>query len=296
MTDKTSSPPDRGSAVLIGIIVFLSLRVGRPVGRALLYPICLYFIAFAPSARQASIQYLTIVLGRRPAWHEVFRHFHVHAGVLLDRFFLLARGTQGFELEIHGLEIIEEEKRRQGGCVLLGSHLGSFDVLRCLAAKDNVAVKAMMDVDVSRKFNRILESVDKSFSDSVIPLGTPTSLIAAGQFVRRGGFVALLGDRAIGGDKLIDVSFFGRSARLPVGPLMLAATLKVPVIFFCGLFVRDRVYHIHFEQCPPLPAGNARSLSDTDMRRWMQDYANRLEHHCRQSPYNWFNFYDFWAR
>jgi predicted LPLAT superfamily acyltransferase len=81
-----------------------------------------------------------------------------------------------------------------------------------------------------------------------------------------------------------------------MGPLMLAAALKVPVIFFAGLFVRDRVYSIHFEQCPEPPAGNPRSISDGDMRRWMQDYADRLERHCRESPYNWFNFYDFWAR
>lgn len=294
MTDNTR--PDRGSAILIRVIVFLSLRVGRPIGRLLLYPISLYFIIFAPSARRASIQYLMIVLGRPPAWREVFRHFHVHAGVLLDRFFLLTRGFEDFELQIHGLDIIEEQKGRQQGCVLLGSHLGSFDALRCLAAEHKVAVKAMMDVEVSRKFNSILQSVDKSFAETVIPLGQPTSLIAAGQFLRRGGFVALLGDRAIGGDKLIDVSFFGRSARLPVGPLMLAVTLKVPVIFFTGLYVRDRVYSIHFEQCPDLPAGHARSLADEDVRRWMQDYAGRLEHHCRQSPYNWFNFHDFWAQ
>jgi hypothetical protein len=25
-------------------------------------------------------------------------------------------------------------------------------------------------------------------------------------------------------------------------------------------------------------------------------YAARLEHHARQAPYNWFNFYDFWER
>ena len=295
MTDKTARP-DRGSETLLRVIVFLSLRVGRPVGRALLYPICLYFIAFAPSARQASVEYLTIVFGRRPTWTEVFRHFHVHASVLLDRFFLLARGVKGFELQIEGLDVIEAQKRRQQGCVLLGSHLGSFDLLRGLAAEHKVAVKAMMDVDVSRKFNTILESVDGTAADDIIPLGQPTSLIAAGQFLRRGGFVALLGDRAIGGDKLIDVSFLGKTARLPLGPLMLAAALKVPVIFFAGLFVRDRVYRIHFEQCPEPPAGNPRSLSESDMRRWMQDYADRLERHCRQSPYNWFNFYDFWAR
>jgi predicted LPLAT superfamily acyltransferase len=296
MTDNTATRPDRGSATLLRVIVFLSLRIGRPVGRALLYPICLYFIAFAPSARRASAAYLTVVFGRRPAWTEVFRHFHVHASVLLDRFFLLARGLHGFDLQIHGLDVIEEQKRRQQGCVLIGSHLGSFDLLRGLAAEHKVAVKAMMDVDVSRKFNSILESVDGTVTDDIIPLGQPTSLIAASQFLRRGGFVALLGDRAIGGDKLVDVSFFGKPARLPMGPLMLAAALKVPVIFFAGLFVRDRVYSIHFEQCPEPPAGNPRSISDGDMRRWMQDYADRLERHCRESPYNWFNFYDFWAR
>src|SRR5262245_19113037 len=112
MIDKTASRPDRGSATLLRIAVLLSLRVGRPVGRTLLYPICLYFIAFAPSARQASIDYLTIVFGRRPRWTEVFRHFHVHAGVLLDRFFLLARGVKGFELQIEGLDVIEAQKRR----------------------------------------------------------------------------------------------------------------------------------------------------------------------------------------
>jgi predicted LPLAT superfamily acyltransferase len=27
----------------------------------------------------------------------------------------------------------------------------------------------------------------------------------------------------------------------------------------------------------------------------MQRYVTRLEFHCRRAPYNWFNFYDFWA-
>ena len=27
----------------------------------------------------------------------------------------------------------------------------------------------------------------------------------------------------------------------------------------------------------------------------MQCYAERLEHHARRAPDNWFNFYDFWA-
>ena len=26
----------------------------------------------------------------------------------------------------------------------------------------------------------------------------------------------------------------------------------------------------------------------------LQDYVARLERLCREAPYNWFNFYDFW--
>ena len=28
---------------------------------------------------------------------------------------------------------------------------------------------------------------------------------------------------------------------------------------------------------------------------WTQRYAARLEHYCCKAPYQWFNFYDFWA-
>jgi predicted LPLAT superfamily acyltransferase len=28
----------------------------------------------------------------------------------------------------------------------------------------------------------------------------------------------------------------------------------------------------------------------------IERYAAVLEHYCRTDPYNWFNFFDFWAR
>ncbi|MGA7986605.1 MAG: glycosyltransferase family 2 protein, partial [Burkholderiales bacterium] len=34
---------------------------------------------------------------------------------------------------------------------------------------------------------------------------------------------------------------------------------------------------------------------EASLRPWVERYAARLEHHCREAPYNWFNFYDFWA-
>jgi predicted LPLAT superfamily acyltransferase len=33
---------------------------------------------------------------------------------------------------------------------------------------------------------------------------------------------------------------------------------------------------------------------EDDIRRWTQQYADRLAHYSRNATDNWFNFYDFW--
>jgi predicted LPLAT superfamily acyltransferase len=32
------------------------------------------------------------------------------------------------------------------------------------------------------------------------------------------------------------------------------------------------------------------------LRGYVARYAGRLEHHARAEPFQWFNFFDFWAR
>jgi hypothetical protein len=36
------------------------------------------------------------------------------------------------------------------------------------------------------------------------------------------------------------------------------------------------------------------ALSPAAVGEIVQRYADRLAHHARTAPYNWFNFYDFW--
>jgi predicted LPLAT superfamily acyltransferase len=278
------------------LIAFLSLRMGRPVGRALLYPICLYFLAFAPTARRSSRAYLSLALQQRPTLWNVFRHLHVHASVLLDRVFAMAGGTQKFDLQVHGLDTIEDHVRSKRGCILISGHIGSFDMLRSLAEEHAVAVKVMMYTSMSKKFNAMLETLNPRLAEAIIPLGLPTSLIAAGQFIRQGGMVAILGDRLVGGEKAVEARFFGRLARFPVGPLLLSTTLQVPIVFVASLYEGRRRYSVYFENLSQPSDDRRRALTDANMREWAERYAQRLEHYCRRSPYNWFNFYDFWAR
>jgi predicted LPLAT superfamily acyltransferase len=294
VTDSWVKHRERGSSVLIKLLVFLSIRIGRSFGRAILYPICCYFVAFAPRVRRASQKYLSLALGRPPTIRDVFHHLYVHASVLLDRVFLLVDGTRRFDLSFEGIQIIERQLTAKQGCILLGAHIGSFEILRALAEDHDVPVKVMMYMGMSQRLNQVLTSLNSSFLDHIIPLGDPMGLITAGQFVREGGMVAILGDRAIGNEETFEASFFGLPVAFPTGPLRLSAVLQVPVIFFVGLYEGDNVYRIRFEKLSDPPAHQNRELSSDDLATWVDRYSRCLERQCRDSPYNWFNFFDVW--
>lgn len=294
------SPPwlrqqERGSPFLIRFISWITLVLGRPVGRSLLYPITLYFVLFSPRARRASRRFLARALQRPATFADVFRHYHTFAITILDRICLLA-GRQGyFDVEVRGAETLLERVAARQGCILLGSHLGSFDLLRTLAeGLPELRVRPLMYRANSLKINALLDAVNPRLADQVIALGETDSLLRVKEAIDRGEVVGILGDRTLQEEKTVECPFFGLPCRFPAGPLLLAGLLGTPVVLFFGLYQGGRRYRIQFEL---LTAGvrleqdrRAREASD-----WTRRFAARLEHYCRQAPYNWFNFYDFWG-
>ena len=149
--------------------------------------------------------------------------------------------------------------------------------------------------DNGRKLNAVLEAIDPRFSLDVIPLGRVDSMLRVESALESGAFVGMLGaDRMIMGEDTVTCSFFGAPARIPVGPFRLAAMLKRPIVFMVGLYRGGNRYDIHFE-----PLADLREVDREDraaaIEEAVQRYVERLEHYCRMAPYNWFNFYDYWA-
>src|SRR6185295_7219346 len=125
---------ERGSLAVMKGGVRLLLSVGHAFGRLLLYPTCAYFLASSRQARAASREYLGRVLGRPARLLEVARHYLTFAQTLHDRVYFLAGRTGEFAIEQHGLDVVEKTLAKGKGCLLLGSHLGSFEVLRVIGS------------------------------------------------------------------------------------------------------------------------------------------------------------------
>jgi predicted LPLAT superfamily acyltransferase len=287
--------PERGSRLAMRLLAWLTLKLGRPLTRLLLHPICLYFVLFSPRARRASLDYLRRVLGRRAGLRDVWRHYHAFASTVHDRIYLLAGRYDYFDVTLSAPPEVLALLRAGRGCILLGSHLGSFEILRARGFADRVPpVNVLMHLGNAGKINSVLDRLAPALAARVIPPGDPASLLRVRECLARGELVGMLGDRLWRNERSCSCAFLGARARFPLGPLLLAGLLEAPVVLFFGLYRGGRRYELRLEPfaetIPLVPGGR-----DAAVQPWVERYVARLEHHCRAAPYNWFNFYDFWA-
>jgi len=286
---------ERGSQAAMRALIWTTLALGRRVGRAFLYPTCAYFVLFSPRLRRASADYLRRVLGRPPRAADLLRHTHAFAATLLDRVYLRTGRYGYFDVRVDAPAALLTDLRAGRGCVLLGSHLGSFEILRAAGLAEGApTVNMLMRVEGGEKINSVMEALAPEAAPRVIPLGRPESLLRAQECLERGEIVGILADRSLRNERDCSCEFLGAPARFPLGPLLLAGLLQAPVILAFGLYRGGRRYEVRLEPFAERIALERRDREGS-LRPWVERYAARLEHHCRSAPYNWFNFYDYWA-
>jgi predicted LPLAT superfamily acyltransferase len=292
--DRWVALQERGTPASLEVIAWIAVRLGRTVARLLLYPITLYFVISAHAARRASYEFLRRARGHSVHWWHVFRHFHCFAATILDRLYLLRGELDRFCVTIHGKEVLQRQIETGKGAILLGAHLGSFEVLRTLGVtQGHCPLKVLMDTAHNQNITRFFDSLNPSVADTVIAPDRPDTLLRVRESLGAGYSVGMLGDRVFGADKTTRCEFFGAPATFPVGPILLAAVVHCPVVLFFGLYRGGNRYEIHFEHFADEITLN-RDRRAQDVQSWTQRYAARLENYARLEPYNWFNFYSFW--
>lgn len=298
MTAHWQDQREGGDRFSIGVMINAALRCGRRGFQRLLYPIALYFFLRRGPERRASRDYLARVFGRRAKWWEVLKHIHCFAVTLSDRIFLLANGEREFEIEVTGVELLQERIAQGRGVLLVGSHQGSFEVLRTLSARcPEVPLRVLLDKQKTPAMTELFELLAPEVGEAVIDVsqGGAAIALAVAEACSNGGMVALLADRGRSHEVLRSVNFLGEPAPFPIGPWLLASTLQVPVILCFGIYRGGSRYSLSFEPFAErieIPRDARHQALDQVLAR----YAERLEHYARAYPYNWFNFYDFWQQ
>ena len=240
-------------------------------------------------------------LGRPATWRDLYRHIHTFASTVLDRVYFVRGQMQDFDLQMHGDAGCDETLAERRGGFLLGAHLGSFEALHAAGKSfPGMRVTMVMYPDNARKIHSVLQAVAPDFKLAVIAIGKPGSTLAIRDALDDGKLVGLLGDRVLGAASArsgsIGDSLPGRARALfgrPAAPGHAAAPARdlhgraVPGRQTLRRALRDHG-RLQPARPPTPPRASARSKlpCTTTWRAW-----KRL---CREAPYNWFNFYDFW--
>jgi len=286
--------PERSNLFYLNTIKWIALRAGRWLSCLLLYPITAYFVIFSFRTRTSSRDFLERVLSRDCSWVEVFQNYYTFACTLLDRIYIFAGHEQRLDIRIQGLEVLDRYAQSGRGCLLVGAHLGSFEIVRAVGLlRREYLIKALVYGEATPRISGVYKKLNPSLFEDILYMGDVGSLIGIDEYARKGGIIALLGDRSIHSSKRIRCEFFGKPAWFPKAPALLSQILDMPLVLFFCLHRGDGSYEVCFEHLAD-PPHVERHEREAAVQVIMQNYASRLEHYCRLAPYNWFNFYDFW--
>jgi KDO2-lipid IV(A) lauroyltransferase len=194
---------------------------------------------------------------------------------------------------IEGEEHFTAARRSGRGTLLLTAHMGNpevgaiglgthFEPVHVLYWRDRFATAEEFRTRARLRGNVHGIPVDAS----------PFSVVPALRVLEGGGILAAHGDRDFN-DQGWSVEFFGATAKLPPGPVLLAARARALVIPTFFLLTPERRFHAIYEEAMDLDGSEGIEAS---ARSAMRAWAACLERRIREHPEQWYCFYPFWSR
>jgi predicted LPLAT superfamily acyltransferase len=296
---------ERGATWGLQFVVVVYKVLGRTACRVVLAPITLYFYLAGAAQRRASLDYLgrcwkAGLLPRKPGFWDGFRHFLGFSYALLDKLAAWTGKIRATDVDGVSDGLFDAAKKSGRGAIVLTAHLGNPEVVRAIATvAGRFRVNVLMHTIHAERFNRILTRLSP---DSPVRLVQVTEIdvgvaMRLSEAVERGEWIVMTGDRAAvkdGRASAAPVPFLGEEALFPTGPYVLASALKCPAYtMFCLRQPKGR-FRVMFEPFDD-PVRLPRAGREEAAKAYAARYVERLEKAVALAPFQWFNFYDYWA-
>ena len=285
-------------------MMWLDSNLGGWAFRFILFFAMLYFFVRRTESRRASLEYLSNVeslypkaLGRGPLWWYSYRQFYAFGLSLRDKYRAWLENPGDIAMDADEEKLLFDAAAGDKGCMLIGSHFGNLEYCRGIAHRHpNLTINILLYDQHAKKFAALIERANPESRMNLIQV-TDVDMDLAFKLnakVQDGEWVIIAGDRVPVGDseRVCEVSFFGRQARLPIGPYVLATLLQCPV-YLLHCFRLDGNYQLVMQQFEEeiRPARGSRHAAYAN---YAQKFASALESQVIRAPLQWFNFYDFW--
>jgi predicted LPLAT superfamily acyltransferase len=288
---------------------FIHTTLGRRAVSLLLLPTIVYFLCLRPVSRRASINYLRKHYtaypqqwSGLPGWWQAAKHFREFAETVVDKLLSWSIELDADQFVLAAPTVVEKLLKDDRGQLIIGSHFGNLEYCRGFMHRyKDRTINILVHDKHSQNYTALMQQLNPESRLNIFQVedfDIPT-MLRIKQKVDAGEWVFIAGDRTpvSGSERTVPVKFFGETTHLPIGPYMLAKGLGCPVklmFSYRNYHQRDTSVHfnvIEFAEKIQLDRQNRQQ----DLQRLAQTFADHLQAQCKVAPYQWFNFYDFWA-
>lgn len=213
---------------------------------------------------------------------DVYRSFYHFGQAILDRFAVYA--GEEFEIEVDNRELYYGRMKQKEGFIMLFSHVGNAEMAGYYLATPD---KPMHIVLYGGESPVVMEKRRQTFARNNIDVidvqpNDLTHIYRIHEVLQQGDVLTLAADRKMG-DNTVTCPFLGADAPWPAGPFRICQAMKQPVLLVFVIKEGIKRYRVFSEELQPT-------------KDIAQQYATKVEQMALRYPYQWFNFYDFWAR
>lgn len=246
------------------------------------------------AVRNALASNLQVVLeGRGTAWSEselqqlVQRNFANFGKYVVDFFQTGSLSPRALDalLKVEHIEYLQECRAMERGIIGLTGHVGNWEMGASVLGANGCRVNAVVREQPSARLDALFRS--QRIRRGVHALSMDNAAASASACLNRNELVALLADLDFSRGRR-GAPFFGKPARLPRGPAVLAKRTGAPILPAFVLRQTDDTFC--FRAYPPILPDRSQSVEDIQTR-----ICAVLEEVVRHHPDQWFAFTPLWA-
>ena len=267
------------------LLLFIYKILGYKSVKFILNFVAIYYVIFAQKTKKDLISYYE-ALDIKPNSITYFKHIKTFAISLLDRF-VSRINPESFSyngIDQDNLNILNEA----GGLVLL-SHFGGWaSSTHNLSTKNIPQMNAVMQDPANEKMKEV-ETKAKDESKKNVKIidvnqGSLATNIQIANALMQGEIVAMMADRVVDPKRIVKVNFLGKTVFTTKDPFDIAKRLNKPIVIVHTINKGSRNYDAYYFKL---------DTSEKTIEELAQEYMDILEKIVKESPYQWYNFYDY---
>lgn len=225
----------------------------------------------------------------RKSFLYTLKNHYVFGQIIIDRF--AAYGGRKFDISIYGYDKFKSLLNDSSGFIMISSHVGNYEIAGYSLVSENKSIHALVYAGETGTVMEYRNIMFKPNNIRMIPMSKDMShLFAINNALQEGDIISMPGDRIFGSQKYVVCNFFGKPAKFPAGPFVIAARKSIPALAVFVMKTSTWKYKIRVCEIGVATTVERRQ----QVEQLASKFASVLEEILREYPEQWFNYYDFW--